>query len=431
MNTTLRGRIRDRALATDLLRDLTILTAVAGLAATAGFGWLASMTFAGTPSANASVSDGTTTDDQLAAPTPRTTAPNAAATRMRPRRRVRRRRRPRAGRRVAHLRRVFRLPGGALTSRPAAPDRMLEHANWRALGTNAHLFVLDGDLAAVRARVDRVLDDVDSAYSRFRRDSELMRLQAAAGQWTPVSQLLWDALSVALRAARDTDGAVDPTIGRAMRIVGYDDDFANVARRGAAADRPLIHVELAPVPGWRAIGLDTRTPIGPRAGRCGARPRLDRKGAGFGPRCSRRVCRRTRWWRPRESRRRYRDRRPVARGWLAGILASEDSETPAESVGEVIAIEGRSRRDLEHDRATVAVRGRHRPAPLDRSVDGRSRRQSVADGLSRRRHVCRGELGRDRDDRARRRWPPLAGSSRPTGTTRGRGRAGDADRRLA
>ena len=70
---------------------------------------------------------------------------------------------------------------------------MLEQADWRALGTNAHLFVLDGDLAAARARVDRVLDDVDAAYSRFRRDSELMRLQAAAGQWTPVSQLLWDA----------------------------------------------------------------------------------------------------------------------------------------------------------------------------------------------------------------------------------------------
>src|SRR3954468_13253033 len=80
MNPTLRGRIRDRALATDLLRDLTILTAVIGLAGTAGFGWLASMTFAGTPAANASETDDSTTNDQLAAPTPRTTAPNAAAT---------------------------------------------------------------------------------------------------------------------------------------------------------------------------------------------------------------------------------------------------------------------------------------------------------------------------------------------------------------
>ena len=80
MNTTLRGRIRDRALATDLLRDLTILTAVSGLAATAGFGWLASMTFAGTPAANASVTDDTQRNDEAAPPAATSAAPNAVAT---------------------------------------------------------------------------------------------------------------------------------------------------------------------------------------------------------------------------------------------------------------------------------------------------------------------------------------------------------------
>ena len=80
MKTTLRGRVRDRALATDLLRDLTILTAVGGLAATAGFGWLASMTFAGTPSANASVSDERPRNDEAGPPAATSAAPNAAAT---------------------------------------------------------------------------------------------------------------------------------------------------------------------------------------------------------------------------------------------------------------------------------------------------------------------------------------------------------------
>ena len=100
MNTTLRGRIRDRALATDLLRDLTILTAVSGLAATAGFGWLASMTFAGTPAANASVTDDTS------GMTKRSRQPGAAPPRMPWRLRVPRSAPPRAGRRAARLRRV-------------------------------------------------------------------------------------------------------------------------------------------------------------------------------------------------------------------------------------------------------------------------------------------------------------------------------------
>jgi thiamine biosynthesis lipoprotein len=216
---------------------------------------------------------------------------------------------------------------------------MLEQADWRALGTNAHLFVLDGDLGAARARVDRVIEDVDAAYSRFRRDSDLMRLQAAAGQWTPVSRLLWDAISVALRAARDTDGAVDPTIGRAMRIVGYDDDFANLARRGVAADGPVIHVELAPVPGWRAIGLDAQT----RSVRVPARVELDfgstgkalasdlaaaaayaaAPGGGVLVSLGGDIA--------------TAGRTPEG-GWR--ILASEDSETAADSAGEVVAIAG-------------------------------------------------------------------------------------------
>jgi thiamine biosynthesis lipoprotein len=182
------------------------------------------------------------------------------------------------------------------------------------------------------------LDDVDAAYSRFRRDSELTRLQAAAGQWTPVSRLLWNAISVALRAARDTDGAVDPTIGRAMRVVGYDDDFANLARRGATADGAMIHVELAPVPGWRAIGLDART----RSVRVPAGVELDfgstgkalasdlaiavafaaAPGGGVLVSLGGDIA--------------TAGRAPEG-GWR--ILASEDSETPAESAGEVIAIE--------------------------------------------------------------------------------------------
>jgi hypothetical protein len=48
MDRTLRARARHRTDATELLRDLTMTTAVVGIAATAGLGWLASMTYAGT-----------------------------------------------------------------------------------------------------------------------------------------------------------------------------------------------------------------------------------------------------------------------------------------------------------------------------------------------------------------------------------------------
>jgi thiamine biosynthesis lipoprotein len=126
----------------------------------------------------------------------------------------------------------------------------LATATWRALGTGVRLVVHGGDLAAARAAVEAVLDRVDHTYSRFRPDSESMRLGARPGAWQPVSELLGDAIAAALRAAELTDGAVDLTVGRAMRAIGYDADFDRIRTPGGP-----IEVRLEPIPGWRAVEL--------------------------------------------------------------------------------------------------------------------------------------------------------------------------------
>ena len=47
MATSLRARANHRTIADQRISDLTLATAVAGLAATIGFGWLAAVTYAG------------------------------------------------------------------------------------------------------------------------------------------------------------------------------------------------------------------------------------------------------------------------------------------------------------------------------------------------------------------------------------------------
>jgi thiamine biosynthesis lipoprotein ApbE len=127
---------------------------------------------------------------------------------------------------------------------------------WGALGTSVHLLVThEASLGLASAVVRSVLEQVDATYSRFREDSELSHLNANPGVSTHVSPLLAEAIDVALRAARLTDGAVDPTVGRAMRLVGYDDDFPRLA---LGMDRPLVLRQEA-IPGWRAIRFDRRT----------------------------------------------------------------------------------------------------------------------------------------------------------------------------
>lgn len=129
----------------------------------------------------------------------------------------------------------------------------LRTADDRALGTNVRVVVTEGErLAAAKAAVDEVLHDIDLACSRFRDDSELARLNRAAGTEVTVSPLLGRAIDEGLRAARLTGGDVDPTVGTAIRLAGYDVDFAEVAAEGA----PLTLV-VQPIPGWRAVRYDS------------------------------------------------------------------------------------------------------------------------------------------------------------------------------
>jgi len=121
----------------------------------------------------------------------------------------------------------------------------------RALGTALRVIsTTEESVARAREAVDRVVADVDAACSRFRDDSELARLNASAGREQRVSPLLFSALQESVRAARLTGGALDPTVGSAVKAAGYDVDFASVAADGAP-----IRLVARPVPGWERIRL--------------------------------------------------------------------------------------------------------------------------------------------------------------------------------
>ena len=120
------------------------------------------------------------------------------------------------------------------------------------LGTTAILAVSEPTGVTVAERVLRAeLAAIDAACSRFRPDSEITRLHTRSGAWVAVGPLLAEALTVALRAAEVTGGLVDPTVGRAVRELGYDRDFAEVAPETA---EPLS--ARRPAPGWWQVGWD-------------------------------------------------------------------------------------------------------------------------------------------------------------------------------
>jgi thiamine biosynthesis lipoprotein len=144
------------------------------------------------------------------------------------------------------------------------PSRRTGCASWQALGTNVVLRTVDpAGLASARKAVEAELAAIDLACSRFRADSELSRLNDRPGRPVQVSALLFDALALALDAASVTDGDVDPTLGRALELAGYDRDWHLLPTPGdgqaqdAGTDTPVL--KLRALSGWRSVSLDAKT----------------------------------------------------------------------------------------------------------------------------------------------------------------------------
>jgi thiamine biosynthesis lipoprotein len=124
-------------------------------------------------------------------------------------------------------------------------------ATFAALGTTVVVLTAEPQaLQPARDAVAQTVDAFDRACSRFREDSELSALNAAGGARVQVSPLFLEAVAVAVRAARITDGDVDPTIGQALIALGYDRDFCELHGRSDG------YVSIASVPGWRTIEID-------------------------------------------------------------------------------------------------------------------------------------------------------------------------------
>ena len=108
------------------------------------------------------------------------------------------------------------------------------------------------------------MDDIALACSRFRADSELSLLAPRLAAGVDVSPLLATLMRAALDVAALTDGDVDPTLGSALRAIGYDRDLSELhtARPGELID-PRVTVVTGRTPGWTRVILDGRRLVVP------------------------------------------------------------------------------------------------------------------------------------------------------------------------
>jgi thiamine biosynthesis lipoprotein len=143
-----------------------------------------------------------------------------------------------------------------------------EHS-FQSLGTTVRLLVSSSMPSAlarevIAGRVQRRLEQIHLALTRFEPASELSLLNAHGGEWVRVSEDLWQGVQAALYAAEFSDGLVDPTLLRGLERAGYA--TTRVGQAPAPLDQALTQAPARapaaphPAANWRRIQLDASKP---------------------------------------------------------------------------------------------------------------------------------------------------------------------------
>ncbi|NYE95198.1 thiamine biosynthesis lipoprotein [Psychromicrobium silvestre] len=139
-------------------------------------------------------------------------------------------------------------------------------AQWQDWSTNCQLTVTDSEALEEAILHTKIrMTEIELACSRFRSDSELMLIQGRQAEGVQISALLAELVSAALLVARWTEGAVDPTMGKELRVLGYDRDFTEVKAPSSAQPIFSTRVLREREPRWEEIvlhGTELQVPSG-------------------------------------------------------------------------------------------------------------------------------------------------------------------------
>jgi thiamine biosynthesis lipoprotein len=104
-----------------------------------------------------------------------------------------------------------------------------------------------------------VFENVEGRLSRFRPESELSALNRSAGEPFSASPLLFHAVTMAVDAARATNGLFDPSVLPALEAAGYDRSFELIAGSAGPSRAGTRRHSIEILSDYRSIRCDDAT----------------------------------------------------------------------------------------------------------------------------------------------------------------------------
>lgn len=105
----------------------------------------------------------------------------------------------------------------------------LYYLTLRAMGSRVSLQIeTEADGTTILNDAVRHIATIEACLTRFRPDSDLVRLNTQAGRWVEVAPILFEAVQAAKHAAFLTDGLYHPLLLDVMIGIGYDRSFEHL-----------------------------------------------------------------------------------------------------------------------------------------------------------------------------------------------------------
>lgn len=110
----------------------------------------------------------------------------------------------------------------------------------------------DNALTTATQHLRSLMAEVSVCADRFSPHSDVSRINDAAGRLVPVSRRTVALMDIALDAAEETGGAVDPTIGAHLIQAGYETDIERIRGRLVVPS----HTPALPQADWTRVRID-------------------------------------------------------------------------------------------------------------------------------------------------------------------------------
>lgn len=120
-----------------------------------------------------------------------------------------------------------------------------------SMGMRWRVQVPGGEAAGIRKEVACVMEGWEMAASLWREDSEIAQVnREPEGKWIKLGERLWSAVALAREVARETDGALDITVGPLVEMWGFGPERGRERPLEQEVQRELSHC------GWRHLEFD-------------------------------------------------------------------------------------------------------------------------------------------------------------------------------